>query len=450
MKNRDRVLEYFRENKNGWKEKVASNIEAYRKGDAAIRIVDKNGAPIANAMVEATQTSHAFRFGANVFLLDGLESEEKLIGYKTLFAEVFNMATIPFYWSSLEPSEGAPRYDIDSPHCYRRPAIDLCMAFCKEYGIEPREHGLAYEMFFPKWLWGASTERVKAAYEHRCAEIAERYADKIPTIEVTNEMKWEEGKTAFYKDPEFVTWCFQTARKYFKNNELGINDWTGLAWGQSGTEDDLYYAYIADAFAKGAPIDAIGMQYHMFEKPENEYAGTRGHYDPDCLYQHMNLYAQFDRPLQVTEVTVPSYTSEPYDEEIQAEILDNLYRIWFSHPSVEQIVYWNLVDGYAHVWSDDPKEIEKSLGDMTLGENIYAGGLMRFDMTPKPAYFAIKHLLQEEWHTEAACQTDGNGNASFRGFFGDYALHITANGKAYEKTVSLSKGECSEFVIVLD
>jgi hypothetical protein len=43
-------------------------------------------------------------------MLDELETEEKNEKYKKYFAELFNMATLPFYWDTLEPEKGKPRY----------------------------------------------------------------------------------------------------------------------------------------------------------------------------------------------------------------------------------------------------------------------------------------------------------------------------------------------------
>ena len=131
---------------------------------------------------------------------------------------------------------------------------------------------------------------------------------------------------------------------------------------------DKYYAYIEANQLKGARIDAIGMQYHMFFCKEEEYEKTRAYYNPESLYRHMDLYATFGKPLQITEVTIPAYSEDPEDEAIQAEIIKILYSIWFSHPKVEQIIYWNLVDGYAHV--PDPEKIKDSQGNMTVGEKL--------------------------------------------------------------------------------
>lgn len=223
-----KILDLFDEQKEMVEKRVAEGIETYRKGDGRIKVIDKDGKPIVNAKLKLNQKSHEFRFGANLFMLDEMESAEKNEKYKKYFSDVFNMATLPFYWNTLEPERGKPRYAKDSPKVYRRPAPDLCMEFCEEHGIEPREHGLAYEHFFPKWLYDADVDEIKAELERRYAEISERYADRIPTIEVTNEMEWPKGVTKFYDEPEYIEYCFKLAEKYFPNNQLCINEGTGL------------------------------------------------------------------------------------------------------------------------------------------------------------------------------------------------------------------------------
>ncbi len=449
MSDRRKVLDLFEEQKDFVNEKVSEGIEKYRKGDGRLKIVDQNGAPIVNAKIKLIQKSHEFRFGANLFMLDELETEEKNEKYKAYFSDVFNMATLPFYWDALELQRNNPRYAKDSPKVYRRPAPDLCLEFCEKHGIEPREHGLAYDYFFPRWLHDASVEEVKRELERRYSEIAERYADKIRTIEVTNEMMHRKGRTSFYDEPDFVEWCFRLAEKYFPNNQLGINEGRRFAWCGNGRATDSYSAYVEANLLKGVRIDAIGMQFHLFNKREEEYEKTRQMLNPKHLYRSMDLYARFGKPLQITEITVPSYSWDPEDEEMQAEMIEKLYPIWFSHPNVEQIIYWNLVDGYAHVWEPDPEKIKESQGNMSLGENYYYGGLLRFDLSPKPAYYKIKELIQERWHTETEVVTDECGNAAFRGFYGDYDVEIEANGGVERKNATLSKNGENDFVLTI-
>lgn len=436
MNDRRKILELFEQQKEYTDKRISEGIEKYRKGTAEMVLTDGNGNPIPNAKIRVIQKRHEFKFGANLFMLDEFENAEKNEKYKNYFADLFNMATLPFYWDALEPEKGKTRYDKNSPKVYRRPSPDLCIEFCRKYGIEPREHALAYDHFFPKWLADADVEEVKSLLERRYSEISERYADKIPTIEVTNEMEWSEGLTKFYDEPDFVEWCFKLAEKYFPNNQLVINDYTHLAWNDMGRTTDKYYSYIEANMLRGARIDAIGMQYHLFNRREDEYNSTRFALNPENLYKHMDLYSNLRKPLQITEVTVPSYSWEKEDEEIQADIIEKLYSIWFSHPNVEQIIYWNLVDGYAYV--NNPNMISASQGNMSIGENYFHGGLLRFDMSPKPAYLRIKELIENRWHTETDIVTDTDGKCSFRGFYGNYEIEIKIGGKTVTRTIELS------------
>ncbi len=438
MSDRKKILELFEEQKEYMEDKINFGIEQYRKGYANISVKDSCGNPVSGAKITVNQKSHEFKFGANLFMLDELETDEKNEAYKKYFADIFNMATLPFYWDSTEPEKGKTRYGKDSPKLYRRPPIDLCIEYCEKHGIEPREHALAYDHFFPDWLDNASVYEIKKAYEKRCKEISERYKDKIPTIEVTNEMEEEFGKTAFYDAPDFVEWCFKCAEKYFPANQLVINEWTVLPWGDKCRVTDKYYSYIEANILKGARIDAIGMQYHMFYKLEDEYQSTRPFYNPEKLYNHMDLYSNFGKPLQVTEVTIPAYSNSEEDEALQAEIIEKLYSIWFSHPNMEQIVYWNVVDGYA---AFAPQ------GDMTVGENYYYGGLVRFDMTPKPAYNVLKNLIQKKWHTNETISTGENGTASFKGFYGTYDVEIEIDGNKTVREINIVKNNSNKFEI---
>ena len=451
MYDRYKVLEHFEANKDFFENTIYPNIEKYRKGDIKINIKDLNGNIIPNAKIKIKQKNHEFKFGANLFMLDELETEEKNQSYKELFKRIFNMATLPFYWSSIEPEKGKLRYDKNSEKYYRRPPIDLCMEFCQENEIEPREHALAYEHQFPKWLKGASVDEIKAALEKRYEEISKRYKDKIPTIEVTNEMLWSRDNcvTEFYNASDYIEWCFKLAEKYFPDNQLAINEYTEAFWGDNCRSTDRYYAYTEATMLKGARIDAIGAQFHMFETREEEMKKSSYLYNPVSLYDHMNLYSDLSKNLQVTEITIPAYSSEDSDEEIQAKILEYLYTVWFSHPSMEQIIYWNLVDGYAYVENPTPEAIRWSQGNMSVGENIYYGGLLRFDMSKKPAYIALDNLINKKWHTELDLVLDNEGCVNFRGFYGDYEVEIIAGDKVVNKKFTLSSKKDKNITIAI-
>ena len=429
VNSREKVLELFRAQEDFMHDRVNSGIENYRKGDCLIILTDKHGAPIKKANISVSHKKHEFKFGANLFALDQFETEEKNKKYREMFKEIFNIATLPFYWTSIEPQKGELRYEKGCSEIYRRPPIDLCIEYCEENGIEPREHALAYQTPFPKWLRGKSSFEIKKELRRRISEIADRYADKIPTMEVTNEMYWDMNDICFYKQDDYIPWCFKEVEKFMPNNQIAINEHGMIWYTGNGTNRDRYYMQIEDLLNKGIRIDAIGTQFHMFTKQEDEYAWTRKTYSPEFLYRVMDKYAEFSLPLQMTEITIPAYSGDKFDEDIQAEILKNLYSIWFSHKNMEQIIYWNFIDGYA----------AGERGDMTSGENKFYGGILRPDFSEKPAYKVLNKLINEEWRTNESLVTDDEGKACFRGFYGDYDIEIEVNGRLTHLSMSFSK-----------
>ncbi len=437
MSRKEEVLHFIEAEQEELDAYEAKQVEAHRKGNVTLRVTDHAGNPVRDAHVHLTLKNHAFRHGANLFMLEELETPEKNERYKEKFTAAFNMATLPFYWDTLEPTEGKPRYAADSEKVYRRPAPDLCLAFCEAHGIEPREHALAYDHFFPAWLRGRSDAEVKEKLEARMAEIARRYADKIPTIEVTNEMNWWEGVSHFYQAEDYMPWCFRTAARYFPNNRLAINEF--------GTFDhntgrwQQYYLVIEKLLRDGCRIDEIGMQFHNFIRREAEKDSARRFYDPRHILAVLDDYAMLNRPIEISEITIPAYSSSAEDEEIQARLIERLYRTWFSHPAVNHAIYWNLVDGYAY---------GAVQGDMSAGENYYHGGLLRFDLSPKPAYDVICDLFRHRYHTDERAVTDADGCVTLRGFFGDYAVHAEKNGTTTDGTLSLCQdGDCATLLL---
>ena len=439
MSSRQDVLKPFEAKKDSMNDRIASGIEANRKGFAFLDLADEKGEPVRDAEVKIMQKTHDFKYGANLFMLEELPDAEQNEKYKTYFADAFNIATLPFYWNTLEPEQGKPRFAKDSPKIYRRPAPDLCLEYCEANGIEPKAHCLNYASLMPEWAKG-SLAWEKQCLEKRFRELAERYAKKIPMWEVTNETYWG-CKNTFYSQPDFVEWSFALAEQFFPANKLVINEAHSLIWsrGWFHWNRSPYYMQIERALLKGARIDAVGMQYHMFYRKENEIASTAEYYDPEQIYAVLDTYAGLGKPIQITEVTIPAYSNDAEDEAVQAEIIRNIYRMWFSHAAVDGIIYWNLVDGFG--FKADP-------GDMTAGENYYYGGLIRHDFTPKPAYRVIRELFEKEWRTNLSMHT-GSGALSFKGFYGEYDLEITAGGKQFRRKIHLSKERNNHFTITL-
>ena len=440
MGTRTEVLKPFERKQEYMEDRIKHGIETGRKGFAFLSLKDARGNPVNGARIRIRQKTHDFRFGANLFMLEEFNSPEQNAAYRQYFAETFNLATLPFYWSDLEPEPGKPRFRKDSPKRYRRPAPDLCLEFCEDHGIEPKAHCLNYNHFAPDWSRGG-VFREKQLLDKRFRELAERYAGRIPGWEVTNETYWDlhhPSCTGFYRQNDLVEWSFAAAERYFPANRLIINE-ASWVWEQFHDNRSAYYLQIERALRNGARIDSIGMQFHMFHRAEQELAKTGVFYDPERIYDVMDTYAALGRPLQVTEVTIPAYSREPEDEAVQAQILRNLYRMWFSHPAMEAIIYWNLIDGFA---AFAPQ------GDMTAGENYYHGGLIRYDFTPKESLRVLRELFDREWRTNLDFDTVP-AEFSFKGFYGSYELEISTGSAQVTTRIHLSRTGSRHFTLTI-
>lgn len=417
---RELYMKAYNENKEVIDKRIADGIEKNRKGNCCLKLTDKAGKPLANTSVKVVQKNHEFNFGANIFMLDEFENEDDNKEYRRFFKEYFNAATVPFYWDALEPVEGKPRYAKGSEKIYRRPTPDLCVEYCEQNGIRPKLHCLVYEHFVPEWLKKLNLEEVKKAYEKRFAEISKRYCGKMFEFEVVNEIliEWTDG-TELAHQKDIIEWAFSLAHKYFQNETLVLNE--GLnrleQIGGQGYRSP-YYMLLENAILKGVDFDKIGIQNHLFTgttaHTEEEYEESIRHgvpmSDPVAIFKGLDILSKLGKPIEITEVTVPTLGDSVEDEDLQADLLKLWFSIWFSHPAVDGVIYWNTVDGYAHTSNPD------------WVENNCRGGLFHNDLTPKKSAVMLKKLTDEIWHTEFDAATDNEGNIKFNGFYGDYIL----------------------------
>ncbi len=413
------MRELLYRNNDEIEKRIERGIEENRIGKFDLTVTDENGTPI-SGQVKIEQLDHDFNIGANLLMFDQLETPYENEKYKEYFAKCFNTATISFFWNSLEPEQGKHRFSADSPFIYRRPPIDPCLEFCESNGITPKAQCLNYDAHTPDWLIGANVFEVKKALLKRFETLAERYADRIPCWEVFNELLSNNGKTPFYDADDVMKWSYAQAERLFPGNELMTNEATSIIFTQKGDQHTVpsarnpYYMLCKEAILEGCRVDLIGMQFHYFVPEELAVEQGKCRLDMKYHFAVLDQMAKLGKPLQITEVTLPAYSGKEEDQQFQAEMVRMFYRAWFSHPAMKGAIYWNLPDGYAY---------RAEPGDMTAGENIYWGGLLNFDMTPKPAYNALYDLFHKEYCTNTSADATA-GNMSFNGYFGKYRISV--------------------------
>jgi endo-1,4-beta-xylanase len=427
------LLKPFRRDDPAVEARISEGIQANRTGFGAIELVDAQGQPVQRARVRLKHTRHDYHFGCNLFMLDQFESAEQNAAYAERFRSLFNLAVVPFYWSDLEPQEGAPRFAKDSAPIYRRPPPDLCLEYCERHGITPKGHPLLWHCFWPQWLEGASPQRVRAAIARRFEDIAQRYAARIPIWDVANEAQTANGRMPI---DAHVDYAFELAGRMFPGGVLTYND--DRKWWDHQGDYTPVYLLMRHLQRSGLRVDALGFQYHMFqwllERDAQQFM------DPRHLFRCLDQYAKLGVPLNLSEISIISRRDLGDGDAFQAEVVERLYRLWFSHPATNGLIWWNMVDGTA---AYAPPGSEQ-------GENSLRAGLVNYDLSPKKAWTVLERLIKREWTTDTVLDYQAGAPNQFRGFHGDYAVEIAGPAGTCTRTLSLRKGGPDRFRLALD
>lgn len=411
--------------------RIEEGIKINRTSWTTLKFVDAHGKPIAGLSVEAELIRHAFLFGANGFMVDGFEKAEENRKFTQAFTGILNFVTIPFYWKGIEPRPGVTRYAAGSEPIYRRPPPDVVLAWAGKHGLTTKGHTLVWDSLaaqLPDWLPTDPHEREQALWNSVIRTVS-LYGTKIPIWDVVNEAVSRHINVPMPRD--YVYRAFELAnRLYPPGATLLINDVTSL-WTNDRDEYSPYYLLISNLLARGARVDGIGLQFHFFSETLHQDVREGRTLTPDKFFRILDLYGRFGKPLHVTEITIPTLPATPEGEQVQAEMTRDFYRAWFSHPNVEAVTWWNLVDQTA-----------------LPGEDKWGGGLVRRDFSEKPAYAALRKLIREEWNTRFNGVADSAGGVTFRGFHGKYRATVTRGGKRAVVEFPIVKGGAPQTIKV--
>ncbi|GAB6089369.1 endo-1,4-beta-xylanase [Spirochaeta dissipatitropha] len=358
----------------------------------------------AGQQVSIDLKQHSFKFGCNGFgILNGDQT------YAQLFENLFNAATLPFYWGRYEPVEGQTNEE----------KIREASQWFRSRGISLKGHPLAWHTVCADWLLAYDTPTIYRKQMDRIARDVSAFAGLIDTWDVINEVvilpRFDRYDNAIsrlareYGAEELTLDCFKKARETNPEAVLLLNDFNHSA---------KYEQLIERLLDKGCPIDAIGIQTHQHQ----------GYHGVEYIQDVLERFSRFGLPLHFTEVTILSGDLAPahYDdlndaeredwpsteegEEIQLQQVTEFYSHLYAHPQVESIVWWDMLDGN---WLNAP------------------AGLVRRDMSPKPAYLKLQDLIRNDWgFPEKTVTLDEKGSVDIDGPEGLYTCSI--NGRTIE------------------
>jgi endo-1,4-beta-xylanase len=399
---------------------------AHRTASATVEVRDGHGQPLSGTEVVVEQVEHAFGFGCIGFELlppeaprlprqvdDPGTDHPDHAAMAAQWLELFNTATLPFYWGQFEPHEGAPQTD----------RLRDGARWFADRGVRLKGHPLTWHTLAPPWLLGRDLPEVERLLRERITREVAGLAGLVDTWDAINEVVI---MPVFTAEDNAITplarrlgrigitrLAFETARAANPSATLLLNDF------------DLSTAYdtlVEGVLEAGVQVDALGLQSHMHQ----------GWWGEERTLEILERFSRYGLPLHLTETTLVSgdlmpahvedlndhvvepggWPSTPEGEARQAEELERHYRLVLSHPSVESITWWGLWDRYA--WLHAP------------------AGLVRDDGTPKPAYETLRRLVKEEWWlSPTTVRTDAGGRLPLTGWLGRYAVRLP-DGRAAE------------------
>src|SRR5690606_3943414 len=98
-------------------------------------------------------------------------------------------------------------------------------------------------------------------------------------------------------------------------------------------EYSYLYVLIQNLLERGAKVDGIGLQFHLFPhivSPQRVYDGTAEAFRPMTVLKVLDTYGQLGLPLNISEITFPSLADDEVGRQNQAKVTRNFYRLFFS------------------------------------------------------------------------------------------------------------------------
>ena len=329
--------------------------------------------------------------------------------------DLFSTAGVANSWKATEPTRGGPmQWKI----------TDDMVAWATQRGMDLRTHCLIYNFYpsIPAWYKTVkTTDEWWTLIENRIRTVAERYGKVIGEYNVINEMlmnrAWAAKNNPTFpplSDPAVGARLFRIARKYLPHATLVSLESPYATMNASNTFFQEVIEYHKALLQLGAPVDVIGFQGHYFATGDMPFQvgntrGGPGAFTMKAIGEGLDHLATLGKPIHITEFHPPSRSNKRKDPqpsltpEETAAWAANYLTLVFSKPYVEQLIYYNIIDG-------------------TAGRAI-DGGLVTRDGKLKPTYGAVRKLLKDDWNTHWQGES-ADGTVALRGFFGRYLVKV--------------------------
>lgn len=305
--------------------------------------------------------SDYFRVGAaiNSWYFSNTKSEDFISMMKQ-----FNIFTLE--------NESKPDAMHPSEDRYNFTNVDKFVAFGEKYGVSLRGHTLIWHSQCPNWFFyksgtsgtAATAEQLMERIDEHVTTIVSRYAGKIDSWDVVNEVfnddgtlrdsKWLQIVGDYDGDGDkydYIEQAFISASKADPEAKLIINDYN-LEW--SSSKVNGVYNLVKSMLQDGIKVDGVGLQMHIAYNTDIntlrknlEKLATLREYNPDFTIQitemDMSCFVWNDNSLKVdlTDSFMKQY-NKTYVEAFK------LFMEFSERGLIDTVVFWGINDD--HSW----------------------------------------------------------------------------------------------------
>ena len=262
---------------------------SHRKISKRIRFTDASGNPITGREISIKQKNHAFLFGCGGFdfIPYVMKGEEEYKQVTDSWLEIFNYATLPFYWGNYEPVEGQTGKDL----------LMKTAEYLKDKGVKVKGHPLCWHTVCADWLMKYDNATILKKQLERIDREVTGFKGVIDMWDVINEVvimpifdKYDNAITRICKEKGRVGLIREVFARAHESNPDAI-----LLLNDFNTSTN-YEILIDGCLNAGVPISAIGIQSHQHQ----------GYWGREKLEEVLERFSHFGLPIHFTENTLIS------------------------------------------------------------------------------------------------------------------------------------------------
>jgi GH35 family endo-1,4-beta-xylanase len=400
-----------------WRLDAWERIEKIRKGDITVIVRDSAGNAVSGAEVDVSMYDHEFQWGTAIGT-DMLAATSRGKKFQAAASLLFNSGVLEngHKWVPYEKDPQGTRKQYEA---------------AASRGIKyMRGHTLMWDRAFPagwqdnssipketyNFLQAGNKAGLDDAIKAHFAKITADYKGQLVDWDVVNELLNNHAIRDKYGNGVLADW-FKWAREGAgPNTKLYINE-TGLTGNNQTTVNNFKKVldYMRD---NKVDFDGIGIQGHF----------GNDKISPETFYNMLEQFNEYGKTIKITEFDM-GYNISVNDREYESGFTRDILIAAFSQENTNGFIMWGFFSG-AH-WLDNAPIFDANFGLKESGKQYI-------------------DLVYNKWWTRESGPVGADGVFRARGFYGDYDITVSANGKTKTVEAHCYKGQDNTITVTLD